>query len=76
MVAYVTAKDGSPPAARELRSFLRETLPDYMIPAVFVALDALPLTANGKIDRRQLPVPDVQMIESAGASRWYQRSPS
>ena len=60
LVAYVTAKDGSPPAARELRSFLRETLPDYMIPAVFVALDALPLTANGKIDRRRLPAPDIQ----------------
>ena len=60
LVAYVTAKDGSPPAARELRSFLRETLPDYMIPAAFVALDALPLTANGKIDRRRLPAPDIQ----------------
>ena len=68
LVAYVTAKDGAPPAARELRSFLRETLPDYMIPAAFVALDALPLTANGKIDRRRLPAPDIQMIESTGAS--------
>jgi acyl carrier protein len=44
---------------QELRSFLREKLPEYMVPSVYVFLDALPQTANNKVDRRSLPDPSV-----------------
>jgi amino acid adenylation domain-containing protein len=50
LVAYVVAED----EVTQLREFLKERLPDYMVPAFFVTIDELPLNANGKIDRRQL----------------------
>ncbi len=58
LVAYSVASAGTNPSAQDLRSFLRCKLPDYMIPSVFVMLDAPPLTPNGKIDRKALPIPD------------------
>jgi amino acid adenylation domain-containing protein len=57
LVAYVVPKQ-SPPTVSELREYLGQKIPDYMIPARFVALSALPLTNNGKVDRRALPAPD------------------
>ncbi|CAN2534225.1 Linear+gramicidin+synthase+subunit+D [Methylocapsa aurea] len=66
LVAYVTAAEGAPLETAELRDALARELPDYMIPSIFVALDALPLTANGKIDRRALPAPEVDATRARG----------
>ena len=56
LVAYVIPASQSP-GSGELRQFLQQYLPDYMVPATFVLMDALPRTPNGKIDRRALPAP-------------------
>ncbi|MDQ6660987.1 MAG: AMP-binding protein, partial [Chloroflexota bacterium] len=58
LVAYVVPKEGQNITASELRGFLKQRLPDYMVPSDFVLLDALPLTPNGKLDQRALPAPD------------------
>ncbi|MBV9773995.1 MAG: AMP-binding protein, partial [Gemmatimonadetes bacterium] len=58
LVAYVVPVEGQAPDVAELRAHLRETLPDYMVPSAFVALEELPLNANGKVDRRALPAPE------------------
>ncbi len=55
LAAFVMPERDSAPTRRELRSFLQQTLPEYMIPSSLVLLDALPLTPNGKVDRRALP---------------------
>ncbi|WP_143712799.1 non-ribosomal peptide synthetase, partial [Streptomyces hygroscopicus] len=54
---YVPARGGEPPASGELRAALGRTLPGHMVPAAFVALDAMPLSPSGKLDRRALPAP-------------------
>ena len=64
LVAYVV---GSPdPAA--LQTYLRELLPHYMVPTWFMLLKKLPLTVNGKVDRRSLPAPERQVEQESGAS--------
>uniref|UniRef100_UPI001F06297A condensation domain-containing protein n=1 Tax=Nonomuraea lactucae TaxID=2249762 RepID=UPI001F06297A len=62
LIGYVVPE--GPVDAAELRSFMRGRLPDYMVPAVFMTVDGLPLTANGKVDRKALPEPDA--VVSAG----------
>ncbi len=63
LVAYLVADAGAAPTVTELRRFLGERLPDYMVPALFVFLEAFPVTANGKLDRRALPVPSTARPE-------------
>jgi amino acid adenylation domain-containing protein len=57
LVAYFVAKQQYVPSTTELRQFLADKLPDYMIPSAFVALETLPLTPNGKVNRKALPKP-------------------
>jgi amino acid adenylation domain-containing protein len=59
LVAYIIKAAGRrAPTKKELRSYLKKKLPDYMVPDAFVMLDKLPLTQNGKVDRCSLPAPD------------------
>jgi amino acid adenylation domain-containing protein len=58
LVAYIVLNQESPCSISDLRSFVQQKLPEYMVPTAFVPLKALPLTANGKVDRRALPIPD------------------
>jgi amino acid adenylation domain-containing protein len=57
LVAYIVFSKAQACTGSELRSFLKEKLPEYMIPSAFASLDTLPLTPNGKLDRKALPVP-------------------
>jgi amino acid adenylation domain-containing protein len=58
LVAYLVPEEEQQIALAELRAFLREKLPDYMIPYAYSIMDAFPLTANGKVDRQALPAPE------------------
>jgi amino acid adenylation domain-containing protein len=73
LVAYVGAGRATQPEPSELRAFLEERLPAYMVPAGFVFLPSLPLTANGKVDRQALPAPET--CEAAKRRRVAPRTP-
>jgi aryl carrier-like protein len=65
LVAYIVP-DGEAPEAADLRTFLQETLPEYMVPWAFVEMESLPVTGNGKLDREALPAPrDVRPQDTA-----------
>jgi amino acid adenylation domain-containing protein len=57
LAAYLVCTDETKPSTQELRAHVGALLPDYMVPSAFVFLEAIPLTPNGKIDRRSLPAP-------------------
>jgi len=67
LVAYLMALDGLAIDGSELHGYLKEKLPDYMIPAKFILLDKLPLTANGKVDRKALPAPETSDVMTVNA---------
>ncbi|MFI6641776.1 amino acid adenylation domain-containing protein [Streptomyces sp. NPDC050504] len=71
LVGYVVPAPGPKPSAQELQDHVGQSLPDYMVPAVLVFLDALPLTVNGKVDRKALPEP-----EFGGGSSRAPRTPA
>ncbi|MCP6763251.1 MAG: amino acid adenylation domain-containing protein [Fischerella sp. CENA71] len=62
LVAYIVVCDKANLPIAKLRAYVKQTLPDYMVPGVFVYLETLPLTTNGKIDRRALPQPNQNQI--------------
>ncbi|MBV8203185.1 MAG: amino acid adenylation domain-containing protein, partial [Acidobacteria bacterium] len=68
LVAYVVGAPGAAPPGRALRQRLAETLPAHLVPSEIVALDALPLTPTGKVDRRALPAPDGRLEPAAATA--------
>jgi amino acid adenylation domain-containing protein len=67
LVAYLIPSNGSLPAGSEFRDYLLSRLPDYMVPSAFIPLTTFPLTANGKIDRRALPAPDLSTLSNGSS---------
>jgi aspartate racemase len=66
LVAYVVTTQRSSLSANELRAFASDKLPDYMVPSVFIFVDAIPLTPNGKVDRLSLPLPHPRTAAGGG----------
>ncbi|HKV35211.1 MAG TPA: amino acid adenylation domain-containing protein [Pyrinomonadaceae bacterium] len=64
LVAYIVGSQEQSPPIDDVREFLQAHLPEYMVPAAFVVLKALPLMHNGKVDRRQLPEPEQSLSEN------------
>ena len=67
IVAYVVPQPGRQTLFEELRSHLKQKLPEFMVPSLFVSVDKLPLSPSGKVDRRALPVPPEDSLSGPGA---------
>jgi amino acid adenylation domain-containing protein len=67
LIAYVLYEEGADLTASEARRYLRHRLPDYMVPSVFVAMERIPLTPNGKVDLRSLPDPFKRAMRATGS---------
>src|SRR5690606_7304894 len=65
LAAYIVPASGATPDPAALRAYLVERLPDYMVPTAYVVMDALPLNASGKVDRKALPAPEGAQLASA-----------
>ncbi|MFL5537559.1 MAG: amino acid adenylation domain-containing protein, partial [Longimicrobiaceae bacterium] len=68
LVAYAVPREGAGPDAAALRTHLKALLPEYMVPSAYVRLERLPLTANGKLDRRALPEPEPAAADARSAA--------
>jgi amino acid adenylation domain-containing protein len=66
LVAYVVANPEQTPSNEELRTHLRERVPEYMVPSLFVLIDEMPLTLHGKVDKAALPAPQVSLSRVGG----------
>jgi amino acid adenylation domain-containing protein len=62
LVGYVVPREGASPSAEDLQQFVKQKLPEYMVPSTFVLLQILPLTANGKVDKKTLPPPGANSL--------------
>jgi amino acid adenylation domain-containing protein len=71
LVGYIVVRKGKDLDNPELRSFLKQSLPEYMVPSVLMKLDAFPLTPSGKVDRRALPAPDWSRTASTPGETAY-----
>lgn len=65
IVAYIVAEDGATPSPAQLNQVLADHVPGYMVPSLYVFLDALPLSPNGKVDRKRLPEADLATPDAA-----------
>ncbi|WP_373545576.1 amino acid adenylation domain-containing protein [Chamaesiphon sp.] len=64
LVAYVITQSGAEISSAEIKDFVKEKIPSYMVPGAVICLDSLPLTPNGKVDRQALPKPDMSSMSS------------
>jgi amino acid adenylation domain-containing protein len=63
LVAYASPRAGESPDVAQLRQYLRQRLPEFMVPSTYVSLASLPMTSSGKVDRRALPAPDWGLVQ-------------